>query len=230
MKRRIIIPAVVVLAIFLGLGGYFAGYYHETDTAQAALLSSESVGVSKTDYGWFFDGAGEDMLIFYPGAKVSEAAYAPLLHGLAQAGCDAALVKMPLHMAFFGMNKADAIIEECPGRCFVGGHSLGGAMAAVYAASHETDGVIAFAAYPTKALDEPVLLLAGTEDGVLNWEKYAHGKTLADCTEVLIAGGNHAGFGNYGEQKGDGAAGILSDDQQSIAVAAIMDWLNALKE
>lgn len=224
MKKRIVIPIGLLLAVFLTCGVYFGTYYHEDAAAAAALESTDTVTVSRTDYGWLFDGAGEDLLIFYPGAKVAETAYAPMLHALAEAGVDAALVKMPLHMAFFGMNKAETIARTAPARCFVGGHSLGGAMAAVYAASHDVDGVVLFAAYATKELDEPVLLLAGTEDKVLNRQKYEDGKALADCTEVLIAGGNHAGFGNYGAQSGDGTATISADAQQVQAVAAILNW------
>lgn len=228
MKKRIVIALSAVLAIFLLLGFYFGSYYHPGEAAQQALASTETVTVSKERYGWLFDGAGEDLLIFYPGAKVDETAYAPMLHALAEAGCDAALVKMPLHMAFFGVNKAQTIMDESHGRCFVGGHSLGGAMAAVFAASHDLDGVVLFAAYPTKTLDEKVLLLAGENDGVLNWEKYEAGKAFAACTEVLLAGGNHASFGDYGAQKGDNPASITAEDQQRQAVGAVMDWMQAL--
>lgn len=223
MKKRIMIPLAVVFILCLLLAGYFESYYHETEQARAALVSTDTVTVSQTDYGWLFDGSGEDLLIFYPGAKVAETAYAPMLHTLAEAGCDAALVKMPLHMAFFGMNKADAI--DAQGRRYIGGHSLGGAMAAFYAASHDLDGVILFGAYATKTLDEPVLLLAGSEDGVLNWENYEAGKAFAETTEVLIPGGNHAGFGNYGNQSGDNAPTITADAQQRAAVDAILEFL-----
>ena len=37
-----------------------------------------------------------------------------------------------------------------------------------------------------------------------------------------ISGGNHAYFGNYGEQKGDGTASITRESQQEQAVEQIM--------
>lgn len=66
------------------------------------------------------------------------------------------------------------------------------------------------AAYPTRKLQTlPVLSLYGSEDGVLNMEKYQEAIGLAaDCREYVLEGGNHAGFGNYGSQKGDGEAGL----------------------
>ena len=84
-KRRIILPAVLVLVLLAGAFFlYTADYYRAEAPAIEALASGGSVTVTETDYGWFFDGpADADALIFYPGGKVEETAYAPLLHRLA---------------------------------------------------------------------------------------------------------------------------------------------------
>jgi hypothetical protein len=42
---------------------------------------------------------------------------------------------------------------------------------------------------------------------------------------VIIPGGNHAQFGDYGEQRGDPPATIGRGEQQDIAVGAILDFL-----
>ena len=65
-----------------------------------------------------------------------------------------------------------------------------------------------------------MISLYGSEDGVLNREKYADDrKNLPDNTrEIIIAGGNHAGFGNYGPQRGDGQAAIRAQEQIAITV------------
>ena len=77
------------------------------------MNGSSEVSVEKFDKGWFFDGAGEEKaLIFYPGAKVATEAYAPLMYQLAESGIDCFLVDMPFHMAFFGMNRAEEIMQE----------------------------------------------------------------------------------------------------------------------
>ena len=47
----------------------------------------------------------------------------------------------------------------------------------------------------------------------------------ADAAEVIIPGGNHAQFGDYGPQKGDGEAAILPDEQLGQTVRAILPLL-----
>ncbi len=213
---------LLVLAFLL----YTVDYYRAGEGARRAL-ESDTVLVMETDYGWFFDGpSAEAALIFYPGAKVEETACAPLLHRLAAEGLDVCLVKMPLHLAFFGMNAADEIRASYDyAAWYIGGHSLGGAVAAIYASSHDLDGVILFAAYPTRELDEPMLIFSGSEDGVVNRERLAQAEQYGTAELREIAGGNHAGFGDYGCQRGDGEARISPEEQQETAAEAVLAWL-----
>ena len=102
-------------------------------------------------------------------------------------------------------------------------------MAADYAAEHAKalDGVILLAAYSTKPLPDslPVLSVYGTEDGVLNRGNYE--KNLANVPnlqEFVIEGGNHAQFGNYGEQRGDGEAAVIPETQQDRTAEAILEF------
>lgn len=230
-KKRWLIPVVVIAALAVIFVVYTSDYYKADETAVKALASDETVAVSQTEYGWLFDGPSEETaLVFYPGAKVEETAYAPFLRSLAESGVDVCLVKMPFHLAFFGKDKATAIIESGAWQqWYIGGHSLGGAMAASYAADHPDalDGVVLCAAYPTKALDEDLteVLIYGSEDGVLNLTKVSEGAQYAppDLAEHIIDGGNHAQFGNYGEQSGDGTAAISADEQQKEAVNVITE-------
>lgn len=102
-------------------------------------------------------------------------------------------------------------------------------MAAGYAADHggELSGVILLAAYPTKALPDNLLLISiwGSEDGVLNREKMAEGQKYYPerWIERELDGGNHAGFGNYGRQKGDGEARLSAEEQQELTFSIIID-------
>ena len=236
-KRRkwlIVVPGVlaVLAAAFLI---YTSRYYHADDTARAALISDNAVTVIRTDYGWLFDGPSEETaLVFYPGAKVEAEAYAPMLHLLAEKGMDVCLVEMPFRLALFGMNSAwDVIQKHSYSRWFTGGHSLGGAMAANYAASHgaRVSGVILFAAYPTKQLDDMLteISIYGTEDGILNLGKMVSRRNYAPKAfyECMIEGGNHAQFGNYGEQQRDGKALISAEEQQAQAVEFIIQHIQA---
>ena len=59
-----------------------------------------------------------------------------------------------------------------------------------------------------------------------NMEKYQEAIGLAaDCREYVLEGGNHAGFGNYGSQKGDGEAGITDREQWQETIDYIMDMI-----
>ena len=116
---------------------------------------------------------------------------------------------------------------------YIGGHSLGGAMAASYAAKHtdELDGLVLLAAYSTADLTDSGLRVYSTyssEDGVLNREKYEADRINLpqDTTETVIDGGCHAGFGSYGAQKGDGAPVISAEEQQQQTADALAAWMN----
>jgi len=222
MKRLLgaaaLVFAVLTAAVFL----YINDYYHADETALQATNSTDMVEVSEVENGLLFDGAGDDAaVIFYPGAKVEYTAYAPLMMRLAENGIDCFLIKMPCNLAIFGLNSADRIISEYEyAQWYLAGHSLGGAMAASYSAEHleELNGLILLAAYSTKSLqsdDFAVLSIYGSEDGVLNFDKLQMGRTYLpeNSAEEVIDGGNHAGFGSYGKQDGDGTARISQEEQ-----------------
>ena len=221
----------VIAAVLLTLFLFYTGqYYHADRTAVMSLRTDDYAVVTSSQNGVMFDGPGtEELLVFYPGGKVQETAYAPLLRTLAEEGMDVYLVRMPFRLAVFGADKIEDALEETAdyAHVYIGGHSLGGAMAAHYAAEHPEglDGVILLAAYSTKPLPEdlPVLSVYGSEDGVLNMEKYGENRpNLPDLQEVVIEGGNHAGFGSYGEQQGDGEASILPETQWAKTAEAIL--------
>ncbi len=233
-QKKIWIPALILLLLASGCIVYVNDYYHSDESVKEYLNGNDSVTVSEISEGLFLDGPGEEnALIFYPGAKVEYTAYAPLFLQLAEQGVDCFLVKMPCNLAFLGQNKASGIMASYQyDHWYLSGHSLGGAMAASWASSHlnQLDGLILLAAYPTKNLKEgsaAVLSVYGSEDGVLNMEKVSEGKKWmpTDYTELCIDGGNHAGFGNYGRQKGDGTAKISPEVQQKQTVDAILELM-----
>lgn len=217
---------VFLLAAAAGTGFYLytRDYYH----AQTQDFPPDDETEKYLIYGDKNSSCG---LIFYPGAKVEEAAYAPMLSQLSENGICCVVVKMPFHLAVLGKNGVAKVREEIPGvtHWYLGGHSLGGAMAADFAAEGGdwAEGVILLAAYPTRDLgDLPVLSLYGNRDGVLNWEKYMDAMgDIANLTEHVVKGGNHAGFGDYGEQKGDKEAEISGEAQWQETVSHILDFL-----
>ena len=174
-------------------------------------------------------------LIFYPGGKVDHKAYVPLMRASAANGILAVLVEMPFDLAIFDINAADGIKERFPTvrSWYIAGHSLGGAMAASYLEdNHEGfDGLILLGAYSSADLsgtDLKVLSLYGSEDGVLNRDKYEKCKSNLpkNFSEVIIHGACHAYFGIYGPQKGDGEPKISNSEQIFLTAKEIAKFLS----
>ena len=235
MKKRTKILVAVLVAAIAALGiatGIYANDYYRAVDVEKYIANSNGVTVSQIDEGYFFDGSGEDKaLIFYPGAKVEETAYAPIMKSIAEQGIDCFLIKMPMKLAILGANKADSIRAKYEyDNYYLAGHSLGGAMVANYGAKHPNDylGLFLLAAYPTKDLtkaDFSVVFIYGDNDKVLNQDNLKKGFALvpSDYQKFEIAGGNHAGFGSYGEQNGDGTATISPEEQWQTTVNIILE-------
>lgn len=226
------IIALIIMVILIGFCVYYVNdYYHSDESVNEYLQGTETVTVSEIEDGLFLDGMGADTaIIFYPGAKVEYTAYLPLFIELTEEGIDCFLVEMPCNLAILGMNKAAGIMASYEyENWYLAGHSLGGAMAANYAALNyqALDGLVLLAAYPTKDLNVSafeVLSVYGSEDTVLNMEKLEEGREYMPeaYTEVCIEGGNHAQFGAYGEQEGDGTATITGEQQLEQTLEAIL--------
>ena len=232
---RALIATALALAVLVGAFAIYVGDYYRVD--DAALAAHAEVCEGYAYVGFLDDGtvifrpdeprAG---FIFYPGGKVEYTAYIPLMAALAERGIACLLPKMPCNLAVLDMNAADGMLEAIPDvtEWYIGGHSLGGSMAASYVASHtdEFAGLVLLGAYSTADLSATslrVLSLYGSEDGVMNAEKYGkYRENLpADFVEVILEGGNHAGFGMYGAQKGDGVATMTGEEQIALAAEHI---------
>ena len=224
-KKVLIGLFVVILICIGGFYIYASDYYHAKD------YEVSNIKVEQQDnYTVYGDTNSKTGLIFYPGGKVEAKAYEPILAGLAEKGICVVLVEMPFNLAVLDSSAADGVINQFTNiqNWYIGGHSLGGAMAASYAANNQDKlkGVVLLAAYPTKELDIPVLSIYGSEDGVLNREKYSDSiKNANNLSEIVIDGGNHAQFGNYGEQSGDNVAKISNEKQWNETVKQILNFM-----
>ena len=227
----VLLSLALSLALCIVAGLIYLNIHYSADkTAVQALASADGVAVTETESAIFFDGAGQDAaLIFYPGAKVDAEAYAPLMRQIAAGGVDCFAIKLPFRMAFFNMNAADDVIKNNSYTHYIlSGHSLGGIAAANYAANHSdsVEALALLASYPTQQLADSVSLLTiyGSNDGVLNKSAYEEAKKYypKESAELVIDGGNHANFGNYGIQDGDNSAEISAEQQQKQTAEAIL--------
>jgi len=209
--------------------------------AIAALQSDAQVNVSTEP--WLQFQPNQQMpttgFIFYPGARVDPRAYAPQAHAIAAQGYLVVIVPMPLNLAVFGSGRASSVIQAYPNieNWVIGGHSLGGSMAALYAYNHndQIDGIVFWASYPASSNDLSgstikVTSIYATLDGLATQDKIDASRKLlpADTTWVQIVGGNHAQFGWYGPQPGDNPATISRVEQQAQAVQSTLDLLNTV--
>ena len=235
-KRILGVLLALILAAVLGSAAYLSDYYRASGDAVEAMAAQED-GIQVEQDGnvlWFLPEQPTAGLIFYPGGKVEFTAYAPLMRAFAQQGILCGLVKMPGNLAVLSPNAADGLQQTHPEitSWYIGGHSLGGAMAASYAAKHSEDyaGLILLAAYSTKDLTGTslrVLSVYGSEDGVMNRDSYEADRANlpADFTEVVIEGGCHAQFGSYGAQKGDGTPTISGAEQIRQTAACTAEFI-----
>ena len=239
-KLLIVLGSILsfILIVFMAFVCYFGNYYHST-TDEYYFTSTKEVRIVETDDYFIFSPAetANIGIIFYPGAKVEYTAYAQMMYKLVMSGYLCVLVDMPLNFAIFGSDMADDIMLDIASMSlhdindwYIMGHSLGGAIAASYASSNKDKltGVILLAGYSTSDLvGLEVLSIYGSNDKVLNVDKYNEYKNNLgnDYIEYIIDGGNHACFGNYGEQKGDGKSTIEKDEQINLTVNKIIEFI-----
>ena len=233
---KITVPIVFTLVVnFVGFLGFFHIHYHATSEVNNYLVDDNEVKVTtKGDYYFFDNIANSDKaLIFYGGAKVEEKSYAPMLNKIAHQGYDVFLTKMPLRFPLFAIDKANSIYKSNNSYqdVYLMGHSLGGVCAsmAIEKTSLEYKGIIFLASYPYKPLDNKykALSIYGSEDKVLNLNEYNDNLSNfpSGYIQKIIEGGNHAYYGYYGEQKGDGKASITREQQIDITVNYVIDFL-----
>lgn len=233
-KRLIWVAAILVVcaALVTACAVYVNDFYHADEDAIAAFAPAGNVDVQALGDNAmvYIPETPKAGLIFYPGGKVEFTAYTPLMEACAAEGILCVLVEMPFNLAVLDVNAAEGIQEQFPEieTWYIGGHSLGGSMAASYLADHTGafEGLILLGSYSTADLSGTtleVLSVYGSEDLVMNREKYAEyeGNLPADVIELVIEGGCHAYFGMYGAQEGDGTPSISNTEQILMTAQAI---------
>lgn len=241
-KWRWLLLALVMLLVML-LSGFViwaSDALQPMDEALTALQPDSQIDIT-TENGWYvFRPVGESAttgLIFYPGGKVDARAYAPYAREIAGQGYLVVITPMPLNLAVFGVNTANDVIAAFPEiqRWAVGGHSLGGSMAARYVQANPAtmDGLVLWASYPDidlSTLPISAVSIYATQDGLAQVATVENSATLlpADAVFVSIEGGNHGQFGWYGVQSGDNPAAISRSDQEKQTVQATVDLLTRL--
>jgi pimeloyl-ACP methyl ester carboxylesterase len=236
-KRLLLLGFSVLILAVLGFLGWASLARVPSPEAFGALRPDPQVNVSLDRFVTFQPAKKKPTtaFVFYPGARVDYRAYAAPLHRIAAEGYLVILLPVRLNLALLDVNAADRAIAAFPSirHWVMGGHSLGGVAAATYASNHDVDGLVLWASYPAddslKNSNVKVLSIYGTQD-ISTPELFEDKQVLlpTGSQSVVILGGNHAQFGDYGPQPGDHEATITRAEQQKQAVEATVQFLKEL--
>lgn len=235
---------LIIILGFFAAGALWATYARPPlPDALVALESNPELAVSQGD--WLVFQPLQDPptagLIFYPGGRVDPRGYAPLLREIAAAGYLVVVPRMPINMAAFNPNAADQIITHYPEitTWTIGGHSLGGTMAAQYTGNHPDliSGLVIWASYPANSadiasLEIPVLTIYGTLDPGATENDLSNRKDLypEGASYLAVQGGDHHQFGSYLTSPDKNYATISRDEQHKLIVQATLELLEEVDQ
>ncbi len=242
-KRHIFLIIIIVVALLIGGGYYYLNQSYEPLKGNNVYIDQENIIEYDKYYYYKTESNNNIGIILYPGGKVEATAYAPLTDMLSESGYSTFLIKMPFNLAIFAKDRADVILKkygQAINNWYIVGHSLGGAMAASYLDEgniQKFKGIIFLASYPPNNVDFTntnlnVLSINATNDQVIDRNKLENTRdNLPSGAEFnIIKGGNHAGFGNYGPQNGDGNSSITKKEQWDQAVNYIINFIQKVEE
>lgn len=247
MRRRRALALAVAGAVVTAVGVFIALFLttgYEADEYSVALLENPSSATKVTLHPRVIEihdatVAIRAEFVFYPGAKVDPVAYIPLASEIAAQGIRVWITVMPSDLAPLGARRFAKILplldRSIP--VLLGGHDLGGGVAARFLSREPeaASGLVMVSAYPGRSTDLshanlPVLAINGTNDQILDADRFALSRTLYPRGARLyeISGANHAGYGNYGQQRGDGVASITPARQQALVARLLGNFVTDL--
>ena len=219
-----------------------------TEPSLAAMQSDAAVTVTETPTAIVMTPTGAAPttgVLFQPGARVDARAYAGLMRPVAEQGELVVIPKQPLGVGLLATGALDTARAAHPEitSWVVGGHSLGGTAASMIAnmptpaGAAPVDGLLLYASYPaadisgTLGPQVQVLSVSGSNDGLATPAdiEASRADLPASAQFVVIDGGVHAYFGDYGPQGGDGTATISREDAQAQIKAATLAFLQRLR-
>lgn len=230
-----------ILVVFLigtfGLVGWATFSAQEATERAVSVLDENGVQLENGYLVFQPDTPTDRGLIYYPGGLVDPEAYAVTAQGIADAGYIFVIPKMPLNLAFTGINRADGIQADYTEikLWVIGGHSLGGAMAAEYAKNNvdKIDGLIMFASYPSNNNDfvdfpVPILAIVASNDPGSPKQEAFYEAVADSASLVIIEGGNHRQYADYSFQNNDGVPSITAAEQQDQIISAVIQFLDSI--
>lgn len=230
--KRILLSIIILIALFFAaLFIYSSNPYQPLDAMaeQIETLNTDSITIEENSSSITYSLTNPIAnILFIPGGLVNPHSYDYLNIQLALAGYNVTVYKPPFDLAILSPNAASKFLEEDMDNIIIG-HSLGGVVASMIASKSDLiSKVILLGSYPIKDItDKQVLILTAEYDLGMDQTKFDDSLIYVNDDAIIfdITGGNHAGFGWYGPQKGDGEADITTLEQQDIVIAKIIDFI-----
>lgn len=245
--KRLFVWLLAALLVVLTLSLLFLTTpYVGPDASVERLDADGNVSLQAVDGGYVIEPAETETeagLVFYPGARVAPSAYLDVVAPLArEANVTVVVPRMPLNLAIIDYGVArtplatDAATEAMATkpeieRWYVGGHSLGGAMACRYAnaESNRVDGLVLFGSYCDRDISDSglsVVSVVGRDDTVMDWSRYQRGldRLPSDTTTAELDGLNHSHFGSYSGQLGDAPTGTSYETAHRRINEVVVPW------
>ena len=253
-ERRSALPKkylkwALIITLILVIGGLLMGIRWATyarpplPKAIEALQSDDLVTVTLEPWFTFSptQASSDTGFIFYPGGRIDPRGYATLMRAIASEGYLVVIPEMPINMAVFNPNAAEEIIAAHPEieRWVIGGHSVGGTMAALYTEKHPGDinGLAIWASYPADStdisrFDIPVVSIYGSQELRVNDGTVAERQHLLpkDTLYIRIEGGDHHQFGSYEINPEDHLATTSRASQQEQIIQATLALLQTVSQ
>ena len=231
IRKILVALGIVFIIMVVGLFIYSRNPYTaltEMDD-QIALLETSEVAVEEdlNDIKFIVNNPKKN-IIFVPGGLVTPDSYSYLAMKLAMEGYNVTIIKPIFHLAILSPNQGKRYVDDSLDNVIIG-HSLGGVVSSLVAANNEAiSQVILLGSYPIKDIsNQEVLIISAEFDLGMDEEAFDNSLQYVSSNTVLIdiAGGNHAQFGWYGPQKGDGEATITTLQQQDLVIDYIIDFI-----
>ena len=247
MKKALKITGIIVAVLAVGMYAYLSITTVRNNAAPAAealaaMENDAQVTIAYDDYLTLTPAATAPRtgIVFYPGAYCDIRGYTAVWKEIAAQGYLVVIPKMPFDFAIFAPNAADDVRAAHPEieQWIIAGHSMGGAMAGVYADNNRANlaGVIVFDSYPPGSnsladADLPILLFERARlDGSRSQKFIDNAKLYPESAELnLIPGAQHMYYGSFdgGAYQEEWEPGIERDAMQKIVINGITAWLAA---
>lgn len=236
-KTKKIFKILLITILSLGVGLTLALFIYTRNSykplddmyEEINLLDANDINIVDDfdQISYFVDNPIKNIVII-PGGKVKPESYQYLAIKLALEGYDVTIVKTVFNLAILTPNYGARFLKDDMDNVVIG-HSLGGTVASLFSSkADEVSDIIFLASYPiSDVTDKNVLLMIGQFDEVLDKDSLDKSQDLLPDNSVTyeIIGGNHAQFGWYGIQKGDGTATIATKEQQDIIIDQIIEFI-----